>query len=167
MTTLNWKVSKEDHDLIMAIARRAVKLTGEPHLMQDVLMDVTVVHANGNPLLFNDPFGTSSLSFLGACGQILDMPAAAFAGLAFASCLEGGIDQNAIVAEYGAIVGAIWLDELNNLYNDPDKNIKEGAFLLDVQLPGKDDYRFALAVAGKKPVLKAGPNAVTGRPFLQ
>ncbi len=58
-------------------------------------------------------------------------------------------------------------DELNNLYNDPDKNMKQGPFVLDVNLPGKEDYRFALAVTGKKPILKPGPNAVTGRPFLQ
>jgi hypothetical protein len=58
-------------------------------------------------------------------------------------------------------------DELKNLYNDPEKNLKQDTFKLDVQFPGKEDYRFALAVAGKSPILKPGANAVTGRPFLQ
>jgi hypothetical protein len=57
-------------------------------------------------------------------------------------------------------------DELKNLYNDPEKNLKQDTFKLDVQLPGKADYRFALAVAGKPPILKPGANALTGRPFL-
>jgi hypothetical protein len=51
-------------------------------------------------------------------------------------------------------------DELKNLYNDPDKNKDEPTFNLDLQPPGKDNYTFDLAVAGKE-AAPAGPNAVT------
>jgi hypothetical protein len=40
-------------------------------------------------------------------------------------------------------------DELKNLYSDPDTNVKDKQFNLDLQSPGKDDYHFDLAVAGK------------------
>ena len=53
-------------------------------------------------------------------------------------------------------------DELKNLYNDPDKNIKEPSFNLDLAFPGKDDYQFDLAVAGKELVENPGPNAIVG-----
>jgi hypothetical protein len=52
-------------------------------------------------------------------------------------------------------------DKLKNLYNDPEKNKSEPTFQIDVAPPGRTDYEFNLAVAGKDPVLKAGPNAVT------
>ena len=55
-------------------------------------------------------------------------------------------------------------DELKNLYNDPDKNAKNPDFNLDLQPPGYAHYQFDLAVAGKKPVMEPGPNAVTGLP---
>jgi hypothetical protein len=50
-------------------------------------------------------------------------------------------------------------DELKNLYNDPDKNVKEDKYVLDLKPPGKDDYQFELSVAGKD-VVPLGPNAV-------
>lgn len=50
-------------------------------------------------------------------------------------------------------------DDLKNLYNDPDKNVKDGRFNLNLVPPGRDDYRFDLAVAGKAPA-KPAPNAV-------
>ena len=40
-------------------------------------------------------------------------------------------------------------DELKNLYSDPDTNTKDQRFSLDLQPPGKEDYHFDLAVAGK------------------
>jgi hypothetical protein len=52
-------------------------------------------------------------------------------------------------------------DELKNLYNDPEKNKNDAAFLVDVQPPGRTDYQFDLSVAGKDPVIKPGPHAVT------
>lgn len=58
-------------------------------------------------------------------------------------------------------------DELHNLYNDPDKNAKIDQFVLDLQPPGHSHHDFNLAVAGKKPVDKPGPNAVTGLPPIQ
>jgi hypothetical protein len=51
-------------------------------------------------------------------------------------------------------------DELKNLYSDPDKNLKEAKFLLDLQPSGKGEYDFDLAVAGKPPVAEPGPHAV-------
>jgi hypothetical protein len=51
-------------------------------------------------------------------------------------------------------------DELKNLYSDPDTNVKDSKFLLDLQPPGKDDYHFDLVVKGKEPVLKPAPHAV-------
>jgi hypothetical protein len=55
-------------------------------------------------------------------------------------------------------------DELKNLYNDPDKNAKNPEFNIDLQPPGYAHYQFNLAVAGQKPVVQPGPNAVTGLP---
>jgi hypothetical protein len=52
-------------------------------------------------------------------------------------------------------------DDLQNLYSDPDRNAKSPTFRLDLQPPGKDDYQFDLAVAGKAPLPKAAPHAVT------
>jgi hypothetical protein len=52
-------------------------------------------------------------------------------------------------------------DDLKNLYSDPDRNAKSPAFLLDLRPPGKDDYRFDLVVAGKEPLPKPAPHAVT------
>lgn len=46
---LNWKVSKEDHDLIVEIAKRVEPLTkkfGVRYSTRDVIMDLTAVHAN-------------------------------------------------------------------------------------------------------------------------
>jgi hypothetical protein len=51
-------------------------------------------------------------------------------------------------------------DELKNLYNDPDKNQKVDEFNVKLAPPGKSDYNFDLAVAGKD-MAEAGPNAVT------
>jgi len=52
-------------------------------------------------------------------------------------------------------------DELKNLYNDPNANAKEDRFNLDLQPPGKNDYEFDLAVAGRDPVVTPGPGAWT------
>lgn len=53
-------------------------------------------------------------------------------------------------------------DGLKNLYNDPDKNEKIPEYHLDLQPPGKTDWTFDLAVAGKEPVTTPGPHAATG-----
>jgi len=52
-------------------------------------------------------------------------------------------------------------DGLNNLYNDPDKNGKEERFRIELSRPGKTDWAFDLAVAGKDPVTSPGEHAVT------
>jgi hypothetical protein len=64
------------------------------------------------------------------------------------------------VGQVGARKAYTGPDELKNLYNDPDKNQKEEKFSLDLQPPGKADYDFDLAVAGKD-TAAPGPNAVT------
>jgi hypothetical protein len=53
-------------------------------------------------------------------------------------------------------------DGLKNLYNDPEKNDKIPDYHLDLKPPGKTDWTFDLAVAGKEPVTTPGPHAVTG-----
>jgi hypothetical protein len=50
-------------------------------------------------------------------------------------------------------------DELKNIYSDPDANVKDKQFNLDLQPPGKDDFHFDLAVAGK-PGSKPAPHAL-------
>ena len=51
-------------------------------------------------------------------------------------------------------------DGLKNLYNDPDKNAKEERFQINLTSPGKTDWTFDLAVAGKDPVTTPGEHAV-------
>lgn len=52
-------------------------------------------------------------------------------------------------------------DGLENLYNDPDQNEKNPDFKITVKRPGRTDYRFDLAVAGRQPVESPGAHAVT------
>jgi hypothetical protein len=52
-------------------------------------------------------------------------------------------------------------DDLKNLYNDPQKNKNDQAFLVNVEPPGRTDYEFNLSVAGKEPVVTPGDYAVT------
>jgi hypothetical protein len=51
-------------------------------------------------------------------------------------------------------------DGLKNLYNDPDKNAQEERFQINLTSPGKTDWAFDLAVAGKDPVTTPGEHAV-------
>jgi hypothetical protein len=52
-------------------------------------------------------------------------------------------------------------DQFGNLYDDPDRNLKEYPELkIDHQRPGKKNYVFDLKIAGREAVA-AGPNAVT------
>jgi hypothetical protein len=52
-------------------------------------------------------------------------------------------------------------DQFLNLYDDPDRNLKEYPELkIDHQPPGKKDYLFDLKIAGREGAV-AGPNAVT------
>jgi hypothetical protein len=52
-------------------------------------------------------------------------------------------------------------DQFLNLYDDPDRNLKEYPELkINHQSPGKKDYVFDLKIAGREAVA-AGPNAVT------
>ncbi|HXY35338.1 MAG TPA: hypothetical protein VEI07_13995 [Planctomycetaceae bacterium] len=51
-------------------------------------------------------------------------------------------------------------DRLNNLYNDPDKNATVEGFAIDHKAPGKSDYYFDLAIAGKE-AGTPGPHSMT------
>ena len=50
-------------------------------------------------------------------------------------------------------------DSLKGLYNDPDQNQKDEKFVINVESPGKTNYEFDLAVAGKERP-NPGPHAV-------
>jgi len=52
-------------------------------------------------------------------------------------------------------------DELKNLYNDPDKNASVGDFNVEIKPPGRTDWYFNLAVAGKDANPTPGPHAIT------
>ena len=47
--------------------------------------------------------------------------------------------------------GYVGPDQLKNLYNDPDTNGQNPDFRIEHKPPGKKDYHFDLAVAGKEP----------------
>lgn len=50
---LNWKVTQEEHDLIVRIANKAARIAaqhGITYSQRDAVMDLTAVHANGCPL---------------------------------------------------------------------------------------------------------------------
>jgi hypothetical protein len=51
-------------------------------------------------------------------------------------------------------------DELKNLYNDPDQNMKDDKFNLNLQAGSGADLNFDLTVSGRDPVAAPGPNAV-------
>jgi len=71
-----------------------------------------------------------------------------------------------VVAQRGGLGGRLYKgpDDLKNLYNDPDKNKEIKDFIVDVQPPGRNDYEFNLAVAGKDPVVAPGKHAATAVP---
>ena len=46
---LNWKVSREEHELIMAIVKRAATVVPDINRLE-LNMDITAAHANGCPL---------------------------------------------------------------------------------------------------------------------
>jgi hypothetical protein len=51
-------------------------------------------------------------------------------------------------------------DGLKNLYNDPDNNAKEERFQINLTPPGRTDWAFDLAVAGKDPNTAPGEHTV-------
>jgi hypothetical protein len=52
-------------------------------------------------------------------------------------------------------------DELKNLYNDPEKNAADPQFNVEIKSPGRTDWYFNLAVAGKDANPAPGPHAIT------
>ena len=57
--------------------------------------------------------------------------------------------------------GMLGPDGLNNLYDDPDKNVQNPDFVVELAPPGKTDYVVNLEIAGKQAVSSPGPHAVT------
>ena len=57
--------------------------------------------------------------------------------------------------------GLLGPDQLNNLYNDPEKNAGIPEFTIDHQAPGKRDYVFDLKVAGREGLVTPGAKALT------
>jgi hypothetical protein len=57
--------------------------------------------------------------------------------------------------------GLLGPDQLQNLYNDPEKNSANPEFRINHQAPGKEDYVFDLKVTGKQGPPVPGPNALT------
>ena len=57
--------------------------------------------------------------------------------------------------------GLLGPDQLQNLYNDPEKNAENPEFHINHQAPGKEDYIFDLKVAGKQGPSTPGPRALT------
>ena len=51
-------------------------------------------------------------------------------------------------------------DGLKNLYNDPDQNVKDNRFKIELSGPGRTDWNFDLVVTGKDPVTTPGEHAV-------
>lgn len=51
-------------------------------------------------------------------------------------------------------------DALKNLYNDPDKNAKDEHFQINLTPPGKADWVFDLAIAGKDAAIAPGAHSV-------
>jgi hypothetical protein len=66
--------------------------------------------------------------------------------------------------KYNKKMGLLGPDQLNNLYNDPDKNANIKDFVIDHQSPGKTDYLFNLQLAGKD-AAAPGPHALTNLGF--
>jgi hypothetical protein len=52
-------------------------------------------------------------------------------------------------------------DMLKNLYNDPEKNLKDPDFVIDLQAPGITDKTFNLRVVGKDSPPVPGRYAIT------
>ncbi|HET6324275.1 MAG TPA: hypothetical protein VFG04_06210 [Planctomycetaceae bacterium] len=52
-------------------------------------------------------------------------------------------------------------DELKNLYSDPEKNAANPEFNVEIKSPGRTDWHFDLAVAGKDAKITPGPHAIT------
>jgi hypothetical protein len=59
---IDWLVSKEDSDVIHAIAERAVDKFGFELL--SIEMDVTACHANGNPLFLKELLMANDFEFV-------------------------------------------------------------------------------------------------------
>jgi hypothetical protein len=81
-----------------------------------------------------------------------------------------GTDDGAPIGNYIVLFAALkpsktgfrGPDGLKNLFNDPDKNEKIPDYHIELKAPGKTDWSFDLAVAGKEPVTNPGPHAATG-----
>lgn len=61
---INWNIPKADHDLIVAIAKRAfVEFPDYPDTQAALMMDLTAAHANGCPLNLHGLLDFASFDF--------------------------------------------------------------------------------------------------------
>lgn len=74
MSQISFKTSKEDHDLIKCIVKRAVDLWWDHGHRLDVMkltMDITACHANGCPLKLADLYVAKDADFTHDIGGIM------------------------------------------------------------------------------------------------
>jgi hypothetical protein len=87
-------------------------------------------------------------------------------GFAFETYFNGdGVKPGKYILTFAVLrkkskTGYVGPDQLKNLYNGPDQNSTAPDFVIDHQAPGKTDYTFNLAIAGKE-AAKPGPHALT------
>ncbi|KKN06257.1 hypothetical protein LCGC14_1079180 [marine sediment metagenome] len=63
---INWEATKGEHDTIIKIAKRAVKLAqgqGVDYPTMDATMDVAAIHLNGCPLKLNELLEADDVNF--------------------------------------------------------------------------------------------------------
>lgn len=64
MNRINWKTTREEHDLIMKIVERAVAGGLPQHIqVRDLVMDISAAHLNGNPLALDEMLAGEELDF--------------------------------------------------------------------------------------------------------
>ena len=65
MKTINWSATKEEHQLLVEIAQRAVGLNSDySDDFQGLMMDITACHLNGNPLKLEELLKTDDFNFM-------------------------------------------------------------------------------------------------------
>jgi len=62
--SISFTVSKEDAAIILEIARRAWKISGNKYDLLDAGMDITATHANGCPLKLAELLAADDFNFI-------------------------------------------------------------------------------------------------------
>lgn len=61
---ISWNVTAEEHDIIVAIAKRVLHENQDyPDSQQTLVMDLTAVHANGTPLKLRELLDAEAFDF--------------------------------------------------------------------------------------------------------